>query len=170
MRFLSNIAIYAATSFLVSIFIMVVTVSVATNRFPPDFNKMLTSFKNLRQMMITSTAMTEKKSADSIQNQNLESQQDTGVDADLDQLVQLNQQRAKMGAGLVGNDDGVSGKKSDSSGQRDSAEGGSNSELRTIKKSFSELQSQLFRLQQRVAELESEVSHIGLEAKKMKTH
>jgi 3-polyprenyl-4-hydroxybenzoate decarboxylase len=169
MRFLSKIIIYAATSFLVSIFMMVVTVSVVTNKFPPDLKKIMASYQSLRQMILTSSAMIENKSVNPSQKQNLQSQQASGVDADTDQLVKLNQQRAKMGAGLIGNDDGVTGKQGNSLWQRESVESDSNNELSSIKKSFSELQSQLFRLQQRVAELESEVSQFGIEAKKGKT-
>lgn len=123
-------------SLFVSIVMFVIVFSVITREFPPNFAKLQGSWQNLQQMAQLSRQIHD-------QNKVLKSQQaqDGFVeDADLEKLQELNLKRAELGAGLLnGEATGVSG----------------SADTEALKVRVQELEKQLFRLQQRVNELES---------------
>ncbi|MFV8256194.1 hypothetical protein ACNQKP_00230 [Bdellovibrio bacteriovorus] len=123
-------------SLFISIVMFVIVFSVITREFPPNFGKLQGSWQNLQQMAQLSRQIHD-------QNKILKSQQaqDGFVeDADLEKLQELNLKRAELGAGLLnGEAVGVS----------------ASADTEALKVRVQELEKQLFRLQQRVNELES---------------
>lgn len=123
-------------SLVVSIVMFVIVFSVITREFPPNFSRLQNSWQNLQKMAQLSRE---------IQNQHkvLKGQQaqDGFVeDADLEKLQELNLRRAELGAGLLsGESPGLT----------------SSEEVINMQRRMAEMEKQLFRLQQRVAELEA---------------
>ncbi|WP_347357006.1 hypothetical protein [Bdellovibrio sp.] len=124
-------------SIFVSVVMFVIVFSVITREFPPNFSKLQNSWQSLQKMAQLSRQIHD-------QHQLLKGQQSAGdgfvEDADLDKLQELNLRRAELGANLLNGT--VSG--SDSS-----------AEDRALKGRVQELEKQLFKLQQRVNELEA---------------
>lgn len=114
----------------------VIVYSVITREFPPNFSKLQNSWQNLQKMAQLSR---------DIQNQHkvLKEQQSVDgfvEDADLEKLQELNLRRAELGAGLLSGE---------STGSM------SSEEVLSVQRRMAEMEKQLFRLQQRVAELEA---------------
>nr|BFD58590.1 hypothetical protein CKG001_06970 [Bdellovibrio sp. CKG001] len=123
-------------SLFVSLVMFVVVFSVITREFPPNFSKLQNSWQNLQKMAQLSRQIHD-------QHQLLKSQQAVGdgfvEDADLEKLQELNLRRAELGAGLL-------------NGTVPAAEPSADSQA--LKQRVQELEKQLFKLQQRVNELE----------------
>lgn len=123
-------------SLFISIIMFVVVFSVITREFPPNFGKLQNSWQNLQQMAALSRQIHD-------QNKILKSQEQVDgfvEDADLLKLQELNLKRAELGAGLLNS--GIVGPSG-------------SGESEAIKVRVQELEKQVFRLQQRLNELES---------------
>ncbi|UXR64674.1 hypothetical protein EZJ49_00195 [Bdellovibrio bacteriovorus] len=131
-------------SLFVSVVMFVIVFSVITREFPPNFSKLQNSWQSLQKMAQLSRQIHD-------QHQLLKGQQAAGdgfvEDADLDKLQELNLRRAELGASLL---NGTS-----TSGAESSAED------QALKRRVQELEQQLFKLQQRVNELEARAKHSG---------
>jgi hypothetical protein len=151
MRFLSKLAVYLLVSVVISFVMMVVSMSLMTGKFPPDLNRISTSMKSLKQLaQLGNTNSEVSKSL----KKNQETAEGFADEADAEQLLALNSKRAQLGAGMLGNEGAVVA----SDAEKGSAS--SSRELAELRKMTSEMQTQLFKLQQRVAELEADMSSL----------
>lgn len=125
-------------SLFVSLVMLVIGYSVITGEFPPNFSKAKTSWQNLQEMSRLSQIALDRMRKETGQVGGTGGSEDD----DIKLLEDLNRQRAQMGAGLL-----PAGKVP---GIKDVSPTQENTHLRRIQ----ELEVQLFRLQQRVSELE----------------
>lgn len=117
-----------------SIIMFVVVYSVITGEFPPNFARIKTSYQGLQKMAHLSREI-HNKNKDLNTQYEIEGSVD---DADLAALQELNLKRAEIGVSLLGEAPApVSETDTD------------------LQKKIQDLQTQVFRLQQRVSELES---------------
>ncbi|XGC81528.1 hypothetical protein ACES2L_03395 [Bdellovibrio bacteriovorus] len=122
-------------STLISIVMFLVVFSVITGEFPPNLGRIKTAYQSLQRMTQLSREIQTKQKA--LQNQY--AAEGVVEDADVEALQELNLKRAEIGASLLG----------DAPALEVSAK-----EMGEVKKQIQELQAQVFRLQQRVNELE----------------
>ncbi|WP_373999000.1 hypothetical protein [Bdellovibrio bacteriovorus] len=132
---LGKIAGSVLRSLFISIVMFIIVFSVITGEFPPNFKRVTNTFKNLQQMTQLSRQIQEQQKA--LKNQYTAHGE---VDEnDVEALQELNLKRAELGAGLLQAENAVS----------------DSQETSELKQKMKELETQLFRLQQRVSQLES---------------
>lgn len=132
---LGKIAGSILRSLFISIVMFIIVFSVITGEFPPNFKRVTNTFKSLQQMTQLSRQIQEQQKA-------LKTQYAANgeVDeSDVEALQELNLKRAELGAGLLQAENTVS----------------DSQETSELKQKMKELETQLFRLQQRVSQLES---------------
>lgn len=151
MKFLGKLVVYLLVSVVISFVMMVVSMSLMTGKFPPDFNRISTSMKSLKQLAQLGHSNSEISQS---LKKNQAQAEGFADEADAEQLLALNSKRAQLGAGMLGNEGAVAA--AGSAAEKDSVT--SSRDLAELRKMTSEMQTQLFRLQQRVAELEADVS------------
>ncbi|WP_374078092.1 hypothetical protein [Bdellovibrio bacteriovorus] len=125
-------------SLFISIVMFVVVFSAITGEFPPDFSRIKKTYSNLQQMTQLSRQIHEQQKAMKGQYATTGEVDEQDVEA----LQELNLKRAELGAGLLGAGPETSA----------SVDTGDVKELRAKMK---EMETQLFRLQNRVSELEA---------------
>lgn len=136
---LGKIAGSILRSLFISIVMFVVVFSVITGEFPPDFGRIKKTYSNLQQMTQLSRQIHEQQKA-------LQGRYATNGEVDeqdVEALQELNLKRAELGAGLLG---------AGPEGSTSSLDSGDVKELRA---KIKEMETQLFRLQNRVSELEA---------------
>ncbi|UOE99715.1 hypothetical protein [Bdellovibrio reynosensis] len=124
-------------STLISIVMFLVVFSVITGEFPPNLSRIKTAYQSLQRMTQLSREIQNKQKA--LQNQY--AAEGMVEDADVQALQELNLKRAEIGANLLG----------DAAPPEVSSK-----EMTELKKQVQEMQNQVFRLQQRVNELEGQ--------------
>lgn len=132
---LGKIAGSILRSLFISIVMFIIVFSVITGEFPPNFKRVTNTFKSLQQMTQLSRQIQEQQKA-------LKTQYAANgeVDeSDVEALQELNLKRAELGSGLLQAENTVS----------------DSQETSELKQKMKELETQLFRLQQRVSQLES---------------
>lgn len=122
-------------SLFISIVMFVIVFSVITGEFPPNFKRVTNTFKNLQQMTQLSRQIQEQQKA----LKDRYAAHGEVDDSDVEALQELNLKRAELGAGLLQAENPAS----------------DNQETNELKQKVKELETQLFRLQQRVSQLES---------------
>ncbi|MNL27703.1 hypothetical protein D3C87_1493100 [compost metagenome] len=132
------------SSLFVSGVMFIIGLSVITRQFPPDFGQLQSSYESITQL----SAMGRASKSAELEKANPSSMPE---DQDVDTLTALNRKRAEISEGLLG---GTGDKvKKEKSGSAATATTIVASE--DIMSEIRELKTQLFRLQQRVSELET---------------
>lgn len=126
-------------SLFISILMLVITLSIVTGKFPPDFGRLKSTWQSLQQIARVGQEFHAKSKA-------LQANSELYDESDaVSELATLQRQRAELGAGLL-------------AGQGPSAGAAhindSNFEDGTLRTRVQELERQLYQLQQRVGELE----------------
>lgn len=124
-------------STLISIVMFLVVFSIITGEFPPNLGRIKIAYQSLQRMTQLSREIQTKQKA--LQKQY--AAEGAVEDADVEALQELNLKRAEIGASLLG----------DAPLSEVSAK-----DMNEVKKQIQELQTQVFRLQQRVNELEGQ--------------
>ncbi|WP_374029722.1 hypothetical protein [Bdellovibrio bacteriovorus] len=134
---LGKIAGSILRSLFISIVMFVVVFSVITGEFPPRFSRLKNTYHNLQQMAQLSRQIHEQQKVLKKQY----AQDGLVEDADLEALQEMNLRRAEIGAGIL---------------QGSAVAGVGSEENKELKERLQQLENQVYRLQQRVSELESE--------------
>lgn len=133
-------------SILVSVVMFVIVYSVLTKEFPPDFSKLQTTYRSLQELarlgQVGDGNIPKKKA---LVSTNSPGESD---DALVDELEKINSQRVKLGAQLM-----IEGPKDSERAQEANV---SSVDQTQLLERLRTIEVQLFKLQQRVAELESQ--------------
>lgn len=133
-------------SLFVSIVMFIIVFSVISGEFPPNFERLAKTYQSLKQMNKISRQVHAPKKTHI--NQNI--LQDDLFERDIEALENLNQKRAELGENiLTGGGLNIVPKQKNKRAQ--------STEDRDLRGRIVELQSQVYRLQQRVSQLEDKV-------------
>lgn len=133
-------------SLFVSIVMFIIVFSVISGEFPPNFERLAKTYQSLKQMnKIGKQVHTPKKT-----HINQNSLQDDSIERDIEALEHLNQKRAELGENIL-----TGGGLSIIPEQKNKS--AHSFEERDLMERIVELQSQVYRLQQRVSQLEDKV-------------
>lgn len=143
-QFVGKILSTLVSSLFVSGVMFIIGLSVITRQFPPDFGQIQSSYESITQLSAMGTAT---KSAE-LEKSNPSAMSE---DQDVDTLTAINRKRAEISEGLLGG----TGDKVKKENKGTTTTNNTVVASEDIMSEIRELKTQLFRLQQRVSELET---------------